>query len=255
MYTLYVIPGSHACRGAMLMLRHKRLPYRRVDIVTLLHPLAVRLYGFPASAERRSVGPRQGFGLRIGDFLGTVPALAADGGRVSSNHDIARFLDARHPERPLLPADPEQRRAVEEAERWANGPLQMESRRILLGAGASDPSAYGRIGANGRMGYLLYRSARLRTLLIPIVARVFSVDAAADRRLVARLPELLDQVDAWIAEGVIGGDEPNAADLMVAPCLALILYRPELRPLFEGRPALELVDRLLPDPAQAAPQS
>jgi hypothetical protein len=26
MYTLYVIPGSHACRAAMLMLEHKRVP-------------------------------------------------------------------------------------------------------------------------------------------------------------------------------------------------------------------------------------
>jgi hypothetical protein len=36
---------------------------------------------------------------------------------------------------------------------------------------------------------------------------------------------------------------------MVAPSLALILYRPELRPMFAGRPALEFVDRLLPEPA------
>ena len=41
----------------------------------------------------------------------------------------------------------------------------------------------------------------------------------------------------------------NAADFMVAPSLALILYRPDVMPLFEGRPALELVDRLLPEPA------
>jgi hypothetical protein len=36
---------------------------------------------------------------------------------------------------------------------------------------------------------------------------------------------------------------------MVAPSLALILYRPDVEPLFTGRPALELVDRLLPAPA------
>jgi hypothetical protein len=29
----------------------------------------------------------------------------------------------------------------------------------------------------------------------------------------------------------------------------LILYRPDVRPMFEGRPSLELVDRLLPEPA------
>ena len=60
------------------------------------------------------------------------------------------------------------------------------------------------------------------------------------------LPALLDRIDAWIAEGVLGGPELNAADFMVAPSLALILYRPDVMPMFEGRPALALVDRLLP---------
>jgi hypothetical protein len=93
MYSLYVIPGSRACRSAMLMLQHKRVPYRRVDVVTLLHPLVVRRLGFDAGGQRRSAGGRRTFGLRLGDRLGTVPALAADGRRISTNHGIARFLD------------------------------------------------------------------------------------------------------------------------------------------------------------------
>jgi hypothetical protein len=59
---------------------------------------------------------------------------------------------------------------------------------------------------------------------------------------------MLDRIDAWITEGVLGGAQLNAADFMVAPSLALILYRPDVLPLFEGRPALQLVDRLLPEP-------
>ena len=35
---------------------------------------------------------------------------------------------------------------------------------------------------------------------------------------------------------------------MIAPSLALMLYRPDMRALFDGRPALALVDRLLPEP-------
>src|SRR3954462_9477552 len=139
MYRLYVIPGSHACRSAMLMLDHKRVPYRRVDVVTLTHPVVARLHGFNAGRQTRSAGARRPFALRLGDLLGTVPALAADGERVSTNHRIARFLDDRHPERPLLPADPERRRAVEEAERWANETFQMAARRIALCHGVRDP--------------------------------------------------------------------------------------------------------------------
>src|SRR5919199_3468002 len=157
MYTLYVIPGSHACRSAMLMLEHKQVPYRRTDIVTLLHPLVVRLHGFDAAGQTRSAGGRRTFGLRLGDRLGTVPALAANGDRISTNHGIARFLDERHPEPPLFPADPEQRAAVEEAERWANETLQMAARRIPGAAIARDPGAMSESSADGRLGYLLYK--------------------------------------------------------------------------------------------------
>src|ERR1700704_4877874 len=155
MYSLYVIPGSHACRSAMLMLEHKRVPYRRVDVVTLLHPVVARLHGFDAGGQTRTAGKRRTLPLRMGDRLGTVPALACDDRRDSTQHGIARFLEDRCPERPLFPADPEQRAAVEEVERWANETLQMDARRILGGAMLRDPSGFSESAADGRMGYLL----------------------------------------------------------------------------------------------------
>ena len=249
MYTLYVIPGSHACRSAILMLGHKQVRYRRVDVPTLTHPVAVRLVGFRASSEIRTAGTKRPPGLRFGDRTGTVPALAAGDERVSTNHGIARFLDDRHPEPPLFPGDREQREAVEEAEQWANDTLQMAARRIALAGALRGPSAISREGADGRMGYLLYRSALARRLIIPKIGRmVFAVDGTTDAGVLADLPEMLDRIDGWIADGVLGGAQLNAADFMVAPSLALILYRLDMRPLLEGRPALELVDRILPEP-------
>ena len=250
MYTLYVIPGSHACRAAMLMLAHKRVPYRRVDIVTLLHPLAVRLLGFDAGGQTRTAGGRRTLGLRFGDRLGTVPALAAGDERISTNHGIARFLDERHPDPPLFPADPAARAEVEKAERWANAELQMAARRILGGAVVRDPAGFSRSAEDGRMGYLLYRRPLVRRLVVAhILRRVFAVGRDTDAEVLAALPAMLDRIDAGIEDGVLGGEQPNAADYMVAPSLALILYRDEVRPLFEGRLALALVNRLLPEPA------
>jgi glutathione S-transferase len=250
MYRLYVIPGSHACRSAMLMLEHKQLPYRRVEVTTLLHPLAVRLHGFDAGGETRTAGSGRPLALRVGDHLGTVPALAANGDRISTNHGIARFLDERHPEPPLFPADPEQRARVEEAESWANDGLQMVARRILLPVALRDPSAASEAAAHGRLGHLLYRQAAARRLILPMIGRVvFNVGSATEREMLDELPAMLDRIDGWIAGGVLGGPQLNAADFMVAPSLALILYRPDVEPLFAGRPALRLVDRLLPEPA------
>jgi glutathione S-transferase len=252
MYKLYVIPGSHACRSAMLMLEHKQVPYERAEVLTLLHPLAVRLHGFDAGGETRRAGSGRPLALRMGDHLGTVPALAADGDRVSTNYRIARFLDERHPDPPLFPADPDKRLRLEEAETWANDELQMVARRILLPVALRDPSEASRAAGEGRLGPLLYRQEIARRLIIPMIGRmVFNVGSATEQEMLAGLPPLLDRIDAWIEGGVLGGPQLNAADFMVAPSLALILYHPDVGPLFAGRPALELVDRLLPDPADA----
>ena len=113
-----------------------------------------------------------------------------------------------------------------------------------------DPAAAGRLGADGRLGYLLYKRRLARRLLIPtLVCSAFAPSPTMERKLLAELTTTLDRIDGWIADGILGGEQLNAADFMVAPSLALILYRTDVMPLFEGRPALELVDRLLPEPA------
>jgi glutathione S-transferase len=250
MYTLYVIPGSHACASAILMLEHKGVPYKRVDFVPLAHPVLVRLHGFDAGGQRRVAGGRRTFGIRLGDRLGTVPALAANGHRISTNYAIARFLDEHHPDPPLFPSDPERRGAIEKIERWANDKLQMEARRIPGAAVVRDPATYAKTAANGRTGYLLYKREFARRFVNPwILRRVFRSNPARDDELLAELSAMLDRIDAWIREGLLNGAELNAADFMVASSLAVILFRRDVMPMFEGRPALELVDRLLPEPA------
>jgi glutathione S-transferase len=249
-YTLYVIPGSHACRSAMLMLDHKQIDYRCVDLITLLHPIMARVHGFDAGGETRSIAGRRTLPLRIADRLGTVPGLASDGQRVSTNHRIARFLDERHPDPPLFPTDPKLRAAVEEAERWANDALQMDARRLITAVVRRDPSSASRLSADGRLGHLLYRSGLARRIFIPtFVCIAFAPNPAGERELLAELPATLDRIDGWIADGVLGQAQLNAADFMIVPSLALILYRPDVLPVFEGRPTLKLVNRVLPEPA------
>ena len=250
MYKLYVIPGSHACRAAMLMLEHKGLPYEPHEFVTLLHPIGSRLHGFDSGGQRRNAAGKRPFGLRLGDKLGTVPGLRAGDRRISTNYRIARFLDEEHPEPPLFPADPERRLEVEKAERWGNQTLQMAARRIPGVAMVRDPAKFARLAADGRLGHLLYRREGARRVFIPFIARgAFATSRSPDRDPARELPAMLDLIDSWIEQGVLNGPELNAADFMIAPSLALILYRPDVMPMFEGRPALALVDRLLPAPA------
>jgi hypothetical protein len=114
----------------------------------------------------------------------------------------------------------------------------------------ADPARFARISGNGRMGHVLYKSELARRLIVPrILRQVFRAHPAKDAELLAELAVSLDRIDAWIADGLLNGPQLNAADFMVAPSLALILYRDDLLPMFEGRPALELVDRILPVPS------
>jgi hypothetical protein len=88
---LYVICGSHACSTAMLMLDHKGIAYRRVQLPTGMHPMAVRALGFPGhKAPIRSVEGSTGRSLALLDRLGTVPALRYGAERVQTNRRIAR---------------------------------------------------------------------------------------------------------------------------------------------------------------------
>jgi glutathione S-transferase len=222
---LYVIPGSHACRAAMLALDHKGIPYRPVELRTGFHGASVRARGFKGR---------------------TVPALRVDGRRVQTNREIARVLDELKPEPPLFPADPARRRAIEEAERFADEVLQPTARRIVLAAGMRDLGELTDRASRGRLGPLLAHTDKRRARVFRIAGRfAFRITEETERRDLDALPGLLDRVDALIETGVLGGDEPNAADLQIAPSICLLSYRPDLRPEIEPRPAWALATQVV----------
>jgi glutathione S-transferase len=249
--TLYVIPGSHACAATKLMLERKGITYRTVELPTGLHPQLVRLRGFPGSPKPiRMVDGKPTRMSAMLDRVGTVPALSLGSEKLQRNSEIARFLDRVVPDPPLYPGDPERRAAVEEAEAWADEPLQMFARRLVIVAGARGAGELSQDGGRGRLGALLAGNGPQRRLAAKIAARTtFRANADAERRLLAALPEVLDRADGYFTTGVIGGEEPNVADLMIAPSLALLDYRLDIRDQVRARPAFAVVERLLPEPA------
>ena len=225
---LYVILGSHACRTGMLMLEHKGIPYRSVTIPTGTQRL-MPLFRFPH---------------------GTVPALVVDGRRVQKNRAIARSLDELQPEPPLFPHDEPLRAKVEEAEHWGDEVFQMAARRITLAAALHGPETLIDRGDRGRLGPLLWHHARTRLIGARAVGRmVFNVNPRTENELLATLPALLDRIDACIEDGVLNGERLYAADYMIAPSVALLMYRRDLRQEIERRPAAALADRILPEPS------
>jgi glutathione S-transferase len=84
----------------------------------------------------------------------------------------------------------------------------------------------------------------------PIVAAAARLNEATDENVRADLASLagdLDRIDAWIAEGVIGGPEPNAADFQIAPTVRLLMTLDDVRPFVESRPCGEMAKRIVTD--------
>jgi glutathione S-transferase len=70
----------------------------------------------------------------------------------------------------------------------------------------------------------------------------------------AELPGMLDRIDAWIADGVLGSDEPNVADYQIATSVRLLMCSDDLRPRIESRPAGQHALKIVPDfPGRIAP--
>jgi glutathione S-transferase len=63
----------------------------------------------------------------------------------------------------------------------------------------------------------------------------------------ASLPEDLDQIDGWISQGILGGDELNAADYQIGPSVRLLMTFDDLRPAIERRSVGEHALRVVPD--------
>jgi glutathione S-transferase len=84
----------------------------------------------------------------------------------------------------------------------------------------------------------------------PLLAAGARVNTATDSAVLAdlaALPGMLDHVDSLIADGVIGGEHPNAADFQIAPTLRLLMAFDDLRPSIEARPAGEFAMRVCPE--------
>jgi glutathione S-transferase len=212
---LFVVHGSHPCAAVEKALELKGVPYRLFEWTPTVHVLGQQLV----------------FGGR------TVPGIRfEDGVKVLGSRAIMAELDRRVPEPRLYPDD-----HVREADRWGEQVFQPVGRRVLWPAFALDPAAM----------YSFQEGSVLPALPMSVIKTVGPqitrierrINAATDEALRAdleALPGHLDKIDAWIEEGLLGGEQVNAADLQIGATLSLLLRVEDVRPLIEPRPAARL---------------
>ena len=158
----------------------------------------------------------------------TVPAMKLDGEKVSGSRAIIRRLDERWPEPPLLG-----RAGNEEPEAWADDELQRIGRHVIWWSlrrhNAAMPSFL--------EGSKLPMPAPVARALAPATAPLGAMrNKATDEALradLAALPGHLDRIDGWIDAGVIGTDEPTAADLQIGAVVGMLLKFGDVAPIIE----------------------
>ena len=222
---LYVLTGSHPCVAVEAAMELKGIAYKRVALLPLAQVI---------------VGP-----LRYGGA--TVPGMRIGGERLLGSRRIMRRLDGLAPQPPLLPppGDPLYARVLE-AERWGEEVLQSVPRRILDVGFMRRPSVMESYANEDELPV----PASLVRPALPLMARLMAMkNHARDdsaRADLAALPRQVQRIDGWIAEGVLGGETPNAADLQIGSSIQLLMTIGDVRPLIEGHPAAALTRYLPP---------
>ena len=223
---LYVVPASHPCIAVEAALRIKGLEYEREDM----------MFGVSNGLQMKRFGSR------------TVPGLTVGREKVVGSRLIMRALEGLEPEPPLVPNDPALRAKVDEAEEWGERIFQEHARWISLTALARRPEAAASFLEGYDVPELPQWVVKRAGIGVGLEGRLLghTGDRVRDEYLPA-LPADFDKIDGLIADGVIGGEQPNVADLQIASSVRLFLNFADLAAAIEQRPCGQLARRLLPD--------
>jgi len=213
---LYVVHGSHPCAAVQRALEMKSVPHEVVELLPPMH----------AALQRVRFGTR------------TVPGLTLESGeKVCGSRAIIRRLEELAPEPSLLPADPEERVAMQRAEEWGDEVWQPMARRLLWRTFTLHPHAMKSYQAGSRFPLPGPAVRALAPAVNAVQRKLNGADEGAVRADLRSLPDHLDRIDGWLRDGVLGGETVNAADLQIAPTSRLMLTIGDVRPYFAGRAA------------------
>ncbi|MDQ3573206.1 MAG: glutathione S-transferase N-terminal domain-containing protein [Actinomycetota bacterium] len=196
--TLHILAMSHPCMTAEAALRRKDLEYERVVL---------------------SPGPHTEEMAKIyGAARTTVPGLLVDGEPVHGSTAILPRLEEIKPDPPLYPdgrAD-----EVREAELWADRELQDLGRRLTWGGLRFRPEAMGTYAGGEPLDPAGVDFA------LKFLHGTWNYHKITAERLASDLtglPEKLAHVEALADDGLIGGEDPNAADLQIGATIRILL--------------------------------
>lgn len=203
---------SPFCGKVRRILEHKGLPYEVVNYNGLKARKASGLSG-----------------------AGKLPVLDYDGERVQDSSDIAVFLEAKHPEQPIFPADPDLRAQARLWEDWADESLFWHEvyQRFMY------PETLQKVAAlltEGRPGFERPLIARVLKSMYTKKLRAQGLGRMTTERVEAKLLEHVDMLDTLLGKRRwLVGDARTIADIAVGSQLAEMVSTSHLAPEIRKR--------------------
>jgi glutathione S-transferase len=118
MLELYQFELSHYCEKVRLILDYKGLAYRKIEVTPGIGQLDL----YKMSGQRQ------------------VPVLKDGTEVIADSTAIAKYLEEKYPDRPIIPSDLKQRGLCLLIEEWADESIGLNARKAMLGAFSQSPS-------------------------------------------------------------------------------------------------------------------
>lgn len=195
MLELYQFELSHYCEKIRLILDYKGLPYRKIEVTPGIGQLDL----YKLSGQRQ------------------VPVLKDGAEVIADSTAIAKYLDQRYPERPILPVEPKQRALCLLIEEWADESVGTNARKVMLGAFNQNPAFRKALLPASTPDFLknLVEAVPREALDLLGVGTGFGPDAVKTAR--QTMQQSLESLSVMLQDSsYLLGDEPTLADFAVA---------------------------------------
>jgi glutathione S-transferase len=195
MLELYQFELSHYCEKVRLILDYKGLPYRKIEVTPGIGQLD--LY--------RLSGQRQ------------VPVLKDGTEVIADSTAIAKYLEQRYPERPILPSDPKQRALCLLIEEWADESIGLNARKVMIGAFSQNPAFRKALLPSSTPDFLrnLVESVPREALDVLGIGAGFGPDAVKSAQ--QAMQQNFEALTGLLQDSsYLVGEEPTLADFAVA---------------------------------------
>jgi glutathione S-transferase len=202
--------------------------------------------------RRRSLLPGGPKAMSFSRRGGTLPVVDLDGERIADSTRIIEALEARQPDPPLYPADPDERRRALEIEASFTDSIGHDMRRVVFWEIRDDRALMAALlGTDqGRAG-----RAQIRVMM-PMAWRYvvdrYHFDQDSFERSTRALIDALDRIEAERDGGeYLVGDRFTVADLTAAALLYPIVMPPEFQYELPDPPRSGFLEAARDHPGQA----